>query len=99
MRVMDEKLEKLPNNVPGDYFVSTDCDGCAYCVSPCPYEAITLVEYMKGDAVKKVVEVNEVLCKGCGVCMATCPKEGIVVRGFKFQQISAQLNAALGVEA
>jgi heterodisulfide reductase subunit A len=79
--------------------IDENCDGCAYCVSPCPYEAITLIEYMKGDATKKAVEVNEVLCKGCGVCMATCPKEGVVVRGFKLNQISAQLNAALGVEA
>jgi heterodisulfide reductase subunit A len=79
--------------------IDENCDGCAYCVSPCPYEAITLIEYMKGDATKKAVEVNEVLCKGCGVCMATCPKEGIVVRGFKLKQISAQIDAALGVEA
>jgi ferredoxin len=31
VRVMEEKSDKLPHNVPGDYFVSTDCDGCAYC--------------------------------------------------------------------
>ncbi len=77
--------------------IDENCDGCAYCVSPCPYEAISLVEYVSGDTTKKFVEVNEVLCKGCGVCMATCPKEGIVVRGFKLKQISAQLNAALEV--
>lgn len=77
--------------------IDENCDGCAYCISPCPYEAISLVEYMSGETTKKFVEVNEVLCKGCGVCMATCPKEGIVVRGFKLKQISAQLNAALEV--
>ncbi len=22
---------KLPSNVPGEYFVSEECDGCAYC--------------------------------------------------------------------
>ncbi len=77
--------------------IDENCDGCAYCVSPCPYEAISLVEYASGETTKKFVEVNEVLCKGCGVCMATCPKEGIIVRGFKLKQISAQLNAALEV--
>lgn len=77
--------------------MDANCDGCAYCVGPCPYEAISLVEYVSGEATKKVVEVNEVLCKGCGVCMATCPKEGIVVKGFKLEQISAQVDAALGV--
>jgi hypothetical protein len=30
--------------------------------------------------------------------MATCPKLGIFVRGFKLEQISAQVNAALGVQ-
>jgi ferredoxin len=29
--LMEERASKLPNNVPGDYFVSEDCDGCAYC--------------------------------------------------------------------
>jgi len=79
--------------------VDENCDGCAFCVDPCPYRGITLVEYMSGDAIKKTVEVNEVLCKGCGTCMATCPKKGIFVKGFTLAQISAQVNAALGVEA
>ena len=77
--------------------VDANCDGCAYCVEPCPYNAITLIEYMYKGAVKKTVEVNESLCKGCGSCQATCPKQGILVRGFKLEQITAQVNAALGV--
>jgi len=79
--------------------VDANCDGCAFCIDPCPYRGITLIEYMSKDAIKKTVEVNEVLCKGCGTCMATCPKKGIFVGGFKLEQISAQVNAALGVEA
>ncbi|MCL6088509.1 MAG: FAD-dependent oxidoreductase, partial [Actinobacteria bacterium] len=27
------------------FVVDENCDGCAYCVEPCPYNAITLVEY------------------------------------------------------
>ncbi|MFC2157585.1 FAD-dependent oxidoreductase [Acidobacteriota bacterium] len=77
--------------------VDDNCDGCAYCVEPCPYQAITLVEYMLNGSVKKTVDVNESACKGCGCCMATCPKKGIFVRGFTLEQISAQINAALGV--
>jgi len=73
------------------------CDGCAYCIDPCPYNAITLIEYMKDGAIKKTVEVDESACKGCGVCQATCPKKGIFVRGFKLEQISAMVNAALEV--
>ena len=80
------------------FVVHENCDGCAYCVDTCPYKTITLLEYVWEDTVKKTVEVNESICKGCGCCMATCPKEGIFVKGFKLEQISAQVNAALGVE-
>jgi heterodisulfide reductase subunit A len=77
--------------------VDAACDGCAYCVDTCPYHAITLLEYMSGGAVKKIVETDETACKGCGCCQATCPKDAVFVRGFRLQQISAQVNAALEV--
>ena len=77
--------------------VDENCDGCAYCIDPCPYRALTLLEYMKDGDVKKTVEVNEVLCQGCGSCMATCPKQGINVAGFTLEQLSAQVDAALGM--
>jgi heterodisulfide reductase subunit A len=75
--------------------VDENCDGCAYCVDPCPYKALTLIEYMYNGSIKKVVEVDESKCKGCGVCQATCPKKGIFVRGFKLDQILAMVEAAL----
>jgi heterodisulfide reductase subunit A len=77
--------------------VDENCDGCAYCVEPCPYQAITLIEYMSKGSVKKTVQVNPTACKGCGCCMATCPKKGIIVKGFTLEQLAAQVNAALGV--
>ena len=77
------------------FVVDAYCDGCAYCVDPCPYNAITLIEYMREGEIKKTIEVNEVACKGCGVCMATCPKEGIYVKHFKKDMISAMVNAVL----
>jgi heterodisulfide reductase subunit A len=83
------------------HVVDEACDGCAYCVDPCPYKAITLVEYQKEGVTKKTVKVNEALCKGCGCCMATCPKKGIYVKRFKLDQLSAMVEAALespGVE-
>jgi len=76
--------------------VDENCDGCAYCVEPCPYHAITLIEYMSKGVVKKTVQVDETACKGCGCCMATCPKKGVFVRGFTLEQLGAQVNAALG---
>jgi heterodisulfide reductase subunit A len=78
--------------------VDENCDGCAYCVEPCPYQAITLIEYMSKGSIKKTVQVNESACKGCGCCMATCPKKGIMVKGFTLEQLAAQVNAALGVQ-
>lgn len=77
--------------------IDENCDGCAYCVDPCPYAAIQLLEYMHDGSVKKIVSVNEALCKGCGVCMATCPKKGIEVRGFKMDMLNAMIDACLEV--
>jgi heterodisulfide reductase subunit A len=75
--------------------VDANCDGCAYCIDPCPYGALTLIEYMyKGD-IKKTVQRDGALCKGCGVCQATCPKKGIFIRSFKLEQIGAMVDAAL----
>jgi heterodisulfide reductase subunit A len=78
--------------------VDENCDGCAFCIEPCPFNAITLIEYMRKGSVKKTVETDETACKGCGTCQATCPKQGIFVRGFKLEQIAAQVEAALEVE-
>ena len=75
--------------------VDANCDGCAYCIDPCPYNALTLIEYMYKGSIKKTVQRDGALCKGCGVCMATCPKKGIFVRGFKLEQISTMVEAAL----
>jgi heterodisulfide reductase subunit A len=77
--------------------IDENCDGCAYCIDPCPFNALTLIEYMRNGNIKKTVERNEAACKGCGVCMATCPKKGILVRGFKLEQLGAMVDAALEV--
>jgi heterodisulfide reductase subunit A len=77
--------------------VDENCDGCAYCIDPCPYSALTLIEYKRGNQIKKTVQVNEAACKGCGVCQATCPKKGMYVRGFKLEQLAAMVDACLEV--
>jgi heterodisulfide reductase subunit A len=75
--------------------VDENCDGCAYCIEPCPYDALILIEYMRDGAVKKTVESDPARCRGCGVCQATCPKKGILVRNFRPEQLSAMVEAAL----
>ena len=94
--VLSQDFVELEANI--SQVVDESCDGCAYCIEPCPYQSITLIEYMREGEVKKTVEVDETACKGCGVCMATCPKKGIFVRGFKLEQIGAQVTAALEVQ-
>ena len=79
------------------HVVTENCDGCAYCVDPCPFKAITLVEYQVNGETKKRVEVNEAICKGCGTCMATCPKKAIYVWHFRPEQLLAEVKAALGL--
>lgn len=75
--------------------IDKNCDGCAYCVDPCPFNAITLIEYRKNDETKKIVESDPVKCRGCGVCMATCPKKGIVVKNFTTDQLGSMVDAIL----
>jgi len=90
--------EELVKSPAISVVVDEKCDGCAYCIEPCPAQALTLIEYVQKDSVKKTVEVNEAICRGCGVCMATCPKEGIFVRHFKPEYFEEMINAIAGSE-
>jgi heterodisulfide reductase subunit A-like polyferredoxin len=80
------------------FVVDEYCDGCAYCIDPCPANALTLLEYMVADgSIKKTVQVNEAVCRGCGVCMATCPKKGIYVKHFKPEYFQEMVKAVVEV--
>ena len=79
------------------HVIEEKCDGCAYCVDPCPFKAISLVEYATESGLrKKRVQVDEALCKGCGTCQATCPKGAIYISHFRLEQLRAMTMAALG---
>jgi heterodisulfide reductase subunit A len=65
------------------------CAGCGICQAVCPYGAVAV------DPERKVSVVNEALCKGCGTCAASCPAGACRQRGFRSDQISAMLAAAL----
>ena len=93
--ISQEELVKSPAI---SFVVDEYCDGCAYCIDPCPSNAITLIEYMIADGnIKKTVEVNEAVCRGCGVCMATCPKKGIFIRHFKPEYFEKMIKAVVEV--
>jgi heterodisulfide reductase subunit A len=88
--------EELVKSPAVSFVVDEYCDGCAYCIDPCPSSAITLIEYMTADgSIKKTVEVNEAVCRGCGVCMATCPKKGIFVRHFKREYFEEMIKTVV----
>jgi heterodisulfide reductase subunit A len=91
--ILSQKELELEGSV--STVLDANCDGCAYCIDPCPADAICLIEYVSNGSVKKTVQVNESLCKGCGSCQATCPKQGIYVKHFKPEQLEAMVNAAL----
>ena len=75
------------------------CDGCGLCIDVCPYRAIKLVEYRGEEGQPlKTVTIDQVLCKGCGICQGACPKRGVVIAGFTYAQIEAQVAAALDEE-
>jgi heterodisulfide reductase subunit A len=61
------------------------CAGCRICVNVCPYSAISFLED------QGVAEINEVLCKGCGTCAAACPSQACTAKGFKDEQIFAEI--------
>jgi heterodisulfide reductase subunit A len=63
------------------------CSSCGFCVKACPYLAIELVD---GKA-----QINAALCKGCGICVSACPSGAIEQKGFKTNQISAMIHAAI----
>jgi heterodisulfide reductase subunit A len=87
--------ERIELDAVVSHVIDENCDGCAYCIDPCPYHALTIIEYMRDGAIKKTVDRNITLCKGCGVCQATCPKGGIVIDNFKLPHLLAMVRAAL----
>jgi heterodisulfide reductase subunit A len=71
----------------------TYCDGCGVCEGCCEYNAIEIVTLENGVSKKSVV--NAGLCKGCGSCVAACPSGAMEQKGFKSNQIQAELDAFL----
>ncbi|MFW6127888.1 MAG: CoB--CoM heterodisulfide reductase iron-sulfur subunit A family protein [Halobacteriota archaeon] len=65
------------------------CIGSGECVEECPYGAIELKDV---DGEKKAF-VTEAICRGCGACAAVCPTEAINLRGYRYDQLKAQIEA------
>lgn len=63
------------------------CVGCMGCLNVCPYDAISY------NSETGVCEVKDILCKGCGNCASTCPSHSAILRGYKPEQLLAQIRA------
>lgn len=68
------------------------CEQCGVCVRKCPYGAILEDE-------NKSPTVINALCKGCGLCAADCPSDCIDIVHYSDEQLRAQVDAALEVDA
>ncbi|MBQ4066209.1 MAG: CoB--CoM heterodisulfide reductase iron-sulfur subunit A family protein [Clostridia bacterium] len=74
------------------------CNGCSSCERVCPYGAITYEdkEFRMPDRtvrVRRVAKVNPAVCQGCGCCTVACPSGAMDLRGFKNDQIMAEVDA------
>lgn len=73
----------------------TTCAGCLLCKEVCPYTAIEakILTDRAGNPIKTVASVNEGLCHGCGTCAAACRSSSIQLKGFKDDQLLAEVDA------
>lgn len=73
----------------------TTCAGCLLCKEVCPYTAIDskVLTDRAGNPIKTVASVNEGLCHGCGTCSAACRSASIQLKGFKDNQLIAEIDA------
>ncbi|HUV04985.1 MAG TPA: CoB--CoM heterodisulfide reductase iron-sulfur subunit A family protein [Armatimonadota bacterium] len=71
------------------------CVGCLLCKEVCPYTAIEAktIYDNNGNPIKTVASVNEGLCHGCGTCVAACRSSSMQLKGFKDDQLLAEVDA------
>jgi ferredoxin len=84
--------KRLPGNVPGKYFTTEDCDGCAYCASVAPehfdYEKSTNTYYVARQP--KGREEEEIVLEA----MDDCPLDAI--RSENGNAVGVRRDAAVG---
>lgn len=76
------------------------CVGCMLCREVCPFNAIEekVIYDRSGNPLRTVSSVNEGLCHGCGTCTAACRSSSIQLKGFRDDQILAEVEALAFVD-
>ncbi|HAV42840.1 TPA: hypothetical protein DCX15_02345 [bacterium] len=71
--------------------INTDlCGECIFCVSVCPYEALTI------DPETKKVVLAQDKCKLCGICYATCPSALINIEYYNIASLGEHIKKEMG---
>ncbi len=70
------------------------CVGSGECLSVCPYESITMIEW---DG-RQVASVDPSTCKGCGGCVPLCGVDAIDLLGYTDAQMRAAIEELVSVE-
>jgi heterodisulfide reductase subunit A-like polyferredoxin/coenzyme F420-reducing hydrogenase delta subunit len=68
------------------------CTGCANCIEPCPFDAISMLQ--RAEAVD-LAQIDPLLCTGCGNCVVVCPVKAISQPIDSDAQVLAQIEAAV----
>ncbi len=73
-----------------------ECSGCLWCVAACPFDAIE-EKYItrrvgEREVSRRVVEVNVGVCQGCGACTVACRDGAMNLKGYKDEQILAEVE-------
>ena len=70
------------------------CTGSGECLSSCPYDAITSIEW---DG-RSIASVDPATCKGCGGCVPVCGRDAIDLLGYTDQQMRAAIEELISAK-
>jgi heterodisulfide reductase subunit A len=83
--------ESISTSAPVAEIAADICTGCGNCAQVCPQNAI---QFIAGEGVLSLAEVEVLRCTGCGSCAVVCPVNAITIPGWNDLALIAQISAA-----